>query len=233
MFSSIVVLLAGSLAALPGAAPEPQECPTPCPVEGCRGDPDLNRQKNRTGEPSAYRRLTFGEFVKLNEKAVNKKRRENWTDAEKKRIGDLENGQGVILTGLLLDAKLSVPEACNCFQEDQALRDFHIWLVRNKAHATKPESLVVEMTPPIRKDKSGWKKETLRKLIPPKAWSQVRVRGYLFFDSEHHDFPRREVPVRASAWEIHPVTEFEVCRQATCAVEGDAGWVKLEDVKIP
>jgi hypothetical protein len=161
---------------------------------------------------------------------VNKKGRNDWTAEEKKRIAALEDGPGVTLVGLLFDAKLSEKEACNCFRDEPEFRDFHVWLVRGKQQAAKPKSVVVEMTPPVRSGMAGWDLKKLRDRIPPKAWTRVRVRGYLFFDSEHWDFPNRKPqPVRASSWEIHPVTAFEVCPpQTTCPADGEQGWVKLE-----
>ena len=56
------------------------------------------------------------------------------------------------------------------------------------------------------------------------------MRGYLLFDDEHWNFPTRTPPLRATAWEIHPVTGFEVCPpHTTCLADGDTGWVVLEN----
>ncbi len=229
-----------------GLAPQPpakakskkakkKKCPDPCPVEGCGGDAELNRQKNRTGEPAAFRLRNFDYFENLNASAVRKKGRDRWNAEERKRVDGLENGDGVTLVGLLYDATLSDKETCNCSRDEPEFRDYHIWLVRSRERATKPDSIVVEMTPPIRRGKTGWDDAKLRRLIPPRAWTRVRVRGYLFFDSEHFDFPTRQPRrVRASAWEIHPVTEFEVCpAAATCTDGGAPGWVKLENLPAP
>ena len=229
-----LALVAVALCLLPAPGNTPEPCPLPCPVEGCRGEAELNRQKNRTGEPSEYHRLTFGKFVELNNKAVNKKRRHNWTDEEKAAIAGLEDGAAaVILVGYLYDAKYSVSESCNCFRPEKEWLDFHIWLVRDGPHSTKPESVVVEITPRIRQTKTGWELTKLRKLIPPHRWTKVRVKGYLFFDNEHWDFPQRTPPVRATAWEIHPVIHFTVCPpQTTCRVDSEEGWVSLENYTV-
>lgn len=179
--------------------------------------------------PSEFKRLTFGRFVKLNHKAVKRKGRNHWTDEQRQSNADLEDGKGITLVGYLYDAKYSVAESCNSFKHDLGWRDFHIWIVKNATHANKPESIVVEITPRIRQNKPGWKLSKLRKLILSYHWVKVRVRGYLLFDDEHWDFPMRTPPVRATAWETHPMTKFEVCPpHTTCLVDADAGWTALE-----
>lgn len=164
---SLLGLLIWVLFLPPVLGAPPQPCPGPCPVEGCRGDLALNLQKNRTATPAAFKRLTFGQFVKLNDEAVQRKGRDHWTEARRQRIAELEDGKGVTLVGYLYDAKYSVAESCNCFKDELAWRDFHIWIVRNAPHATKPESIVVEITPRIRQNQPGWTLSKLRKLILP------------------------------------------------------------------
>ena len=153
-----------------------------CPAEGCgaKRDPDLNVQKNRTNEPSQFTTVSFADFVAFNSKAVNKKTRANWTDAEGSRVASVENGPGVTLTAYLFDATLSEPETCNCYKEQPANRDFHIWLAENKAGAAKKKFVVVEMTPPIRPDHPGWTLPAIKKLKPKagQPWTLVRVKGY-------------------------------------------------------
>ena len=210
------------------------KCPAktaPCPVEGCGKsfDPELNRQKNRTAQPGGYQEKSFAEFVKLNQKAVNKKGRQSWSTAQKAQVAEVEDGPGVVVVGYLYDALQSGHESCNCMRDSEEWKDFHIWIVSSKSAATKAKSFVVEITPRVRQDHPGWTVKKLRKLILPQAWTKVRVTGLVTFDSEHWNFVRDGK--RATVWEIHPVTEFEMCPSgATCSIGSDSGWVKLEAI---
>ncbi len=201
-----------------------------CPADGCgaRRDPDLNIQKNRTGKPSQVKAVSFADFVGFNSQSVNKKMRSSWTETERATIAGIEGGPGVTLTAYLFDATLADPETCNCFKPTQANRDFHIWLAEDKAGAKKKKFVVVEITPRIRKDHSSWTLAAIRKLKPKsgKPWTLVRVTGYPLFDNEHWDFPKRKI--RATAWEIHPITEFSYCATGdTCNPSSDQGWTTL------
>ena len=78
------------------------------------------------------------------------------------------------------------------------------------------QRMVVEVSPRIRKLMSekgiNWDTKTLRdKLLG--RW--VKFEGWLFFDEEHANAaentnPGRERNWRATAWEIHPVTNIEI-----------------------
>jgi hypothetical protein len=69
---------------------------------------------------------------------------------------------------------------------------------------------------------------------------QVKVVGQLMLDNAHanskDDCAFADDPVegcwRASVWEIHPVTQFFVCKSGrACTVSSaDADWVRLEDL---
>jgi hypothetical protein len=158
---------------------------------------------------------------------VNKKGRKTWSAEQTAQVAAAENGSGVVVIGLLYDAKESDPESCNCMRTAKDWLDFHIWIVGSKAAATKAKSFVVEITPRVRQDHPGWTVTKLRKLIPPHAWTKVRVKRLATFDSEHWNFAKGRK--RATVWEIHPVFEFEVCSSGTtCSIDSDSGWVKLE-----
>src|SRR5690348_7291729 len=220
------------LALTPAGAQTKAQCAklASCPPDGCgsRRDSGLNVQKNRTGQPSQFTSTTFADFVALNSKAVNKDMRSKWTDTEHARVTDVENGPGVTLTAFLFDATQSDPETCNCYKPTPN-RDYHIWLAENKAGAKKKKFIVVEMTPQIRKDHAGWKLAAVEALKPKagKPWTLVRVRGYPLFDNEHWNFPQRKI--RATAWEIHPITEFSYCTTGnSCDPASDQGWKNLD-----
>jgi len=206
-------------------SPDPQE---DCPAEGIGGDPALNRQKNRTEASGAPREMTFQQMLDLNQKAVNKKGRENWTEAERGQVAEVESGGPVTATGYLYDAKYSEKETCNCSYTQKEWLDFHIWIVRNKRQAKKSKSFVVEITPRVRREHPGWTVKKLRALILPRKWALVRVEGLLTFDSEHWNFVRDKK--RATMWEIHPVTKFWVCsRGSACDAGQEDGWKSLDE----
>jgi len=211
------------------ASPNGPKSPVGCPPEGRGGDPDLNLQKNRVRAPANLRNVSFDQILNLNRIAVNKKGRQAWTDAERQRIADVENGDRVAAVGYIFDATYSVPETCNCSYADKPWLDFHIWLVRDKRNAEKSKSFVVEMTPRVRLQHPGWTLEKLRALIPRRAWTMVRVGGLMTFDSEHWNFVRDGK--RATVWEIHPVFQFWVCSTgANCNPSQQEGWILLDDI---
>jgi len=203
--------------------------PLDCPPEGRGGDPDLNRQKNRIQAPANLGDVSFDQIVNLNRIAVTKKGRQTWTDAERERVANVEDGDRVAVVGYIFDAKYSDPETCNCSFTAEPWLDFHIWLVRDRRNADKSKSFVVEMTPRVRQQHPGWTVKKLRALIPPRAWTMVRVGGLMTFDSEHWNFVRDGK--RATVWEIHPVFQFWVCSTgANCDASQQNGWIPLDDV---
>jgi len=203
--------------------------PVDGPPEGRGGDSELNRQKNRVQVPTSLRDISFNQVVSLNDIAVNKKGRQTWTDAERQRVATVEDGDRVTVSGLVFDAKYSDPETCNCSFAAEPWLDLHIWLVRDRPNAEKSKSFVVEMTPRVRLEHPGWTLKKLRALIPPRAWTQVRVGGLMTFDSEHWNFLRDGK--RATVWEIHPVFQFWVCSSGTnCDPSQQGGWTLLDDI---
>jgi len=57
---------------------------------------------------------------------------------------------------------------------------------------------------------------------------QVLVRGQLMYDNKHvvNKDPQHDngQPKRFSLWEVHPVTEFYVCRRTSCASDNLTQW---------
>lgn len=227
-------IVAALVLSVPVVAQTKAQCAklSPCPADGCGKlrDPDLNVQKNRTTAPSQDKAITFADFVAFNSQGVNKKVRASWTPAEHAQVASVEDGPGVVLTAYLFDATLSDPETCNCYKSGPANRDFHIWLAENQAGAKKKKFVVVEMTPRVRPGHPGWTLPAIKKLKPKagKPWTLVRVKGYALFDNEHWNFPQRKI--RATAWEIHPVTEFSYCTTGdTCDPASNQGWQNLDN----
>src|SRR5437588_6529662 len=174
-------------------------------------------------------------------------------------LADLGMGNFYTVIGYLYYAMPGGNEACNCQLSKPPDKDFHIGIGFDPALAARIQSgtektksaqnapktaaeqtsIVVEMTPHYRaKFHSQWDLPSLENQIG----NQVKIVGQLVFDSEH-GVPGQDCALagsnrantrscwRASAWEIHPVTEFFVCTKSTaCEPNGD-GWVKLEDVE--
>ena len=110
--------------------------------------------------------------------------------------------EGIVVEGFLLGVRQETQESCNC--GDATLNDFHLWLT-DKASDQKKSSAVVEMTPRWRAANTGWNLTAVRHLIAQKA--KVRVTGWRYLDPNHQSNVGTS---RASRWEIHPITKFEV-----------------------
>jgi hypothetical protein len=95
------------------------------------------------------------------------------------------------------------------------------------------QSIVVEMTPHYRaKYHNGkWTHDLLESI----KGRQVKVVGQLLLDNDHmkpEDICRRSASPttcwRLSPWELHPVTEFYICKSDACT-EDSSDWVALDD----
>ena len=142
-------------------------------------------------------------------------------------------------------------ETCNCQLRGNSTFDYHLGIgfdatlaqeirtappVHDPRNPVLPEqsSVVAEMTPHTRAVK--WTVARLNGQLG----KQVKVIGQLTLDNVHvnsnDDCAFLDEPGgscwRASAWEIHPVTQFFVCKAGkTCsATSPDSDWVRLEDL---
>jgi hypothetical protein len=122
---------------------------------------------------------------------------------------------GAEVTGFVLDVKPGGGETCNCGKTDPAHIDTHIELVLNSSDTAGTQSVVVEVTPRLRAimatSGTDWSTKTLRKQFLGK---RVKVRGWMTFDSQHTNAAENTNPGgthnwRATAWEIHPVTDIQ------------------------
>ena len=191
-----------------------------CPPAGCGGgDTLLNTKKNRLDLPTAaLEPMTFADFLHLQGEAPTQ-----WTQNQPRTEAEqLGEDTPVALAGFLLGAHSGSPETCNCKLSGESNNDYHINIVE-RASDRLPSSIVVEMTPKMRATVPEWTLANINGLITdPNNPPLVRVSGYLLFDSEHVS---RSGGERATIWEIHPVTKFEVCSSgASCTVDSDAGW---------
>jgi hypothetical protein len=123
--------------------------------------------------------------------------------------------RGARIQGEVIDVAYARPEATNCFSPCR--RDLHI-LVAARKDAAKYEQVVLEVTPNLR-DVAGrkgmdWSEASLRTQLIG-HWCEFA--GWLYFDVGHAEeseniAPRKADNWRATAWEIHPVTEIQVVR---------------------
>lgn len=185
-----------------------------CPPEGDGGDPDLNRLKNRVDD-GQYISVPFEAVEQLEwPKAIERRRRADWPAGDAESVSRYE-GLPLSLEGYLANAREEGPESPNCHGADASFRDFHIWLTKT-AGEDRAQSIVVEMTPPIRAQHMHWTTTLLGHLVRDK--DRVRVSGWLMLDPEH---PDQVGKTRGTIWEIHPIMKFEV--------DQNGKWIALDD----
>ncbi|HEX4961412.1 MAG TPA: hypothetical protein VF173_11280, partial [Thermoanaerobaculia bacterium] len=226
--------------------------PTGCSQTG-NYDAFLNFRKNLLIAPSSapVRFLTRDDYSKLEQSLPRGLDKTNHQQFQAK-LAELGEGQVVSLAGYLYSARKSGKESNNCELMGPDDTDFHIGIGFDSELAAKLEahekltsderiqlnqsSVITEMTPHWRAQfKPVWTLAALKPFIG----RQVRVVGPLMVDNEHYN-PRDDCAFpgagttcwRASTWEIHPVTRFEVCSRDSCSETG-GGWVELEDFPPP
>jgi hypothetical protein len=119
------------------------------------------------------------------------------------------------IQGEVVDIAYARPEATNCFSPCR--RDIHILIAARKG-ASKNEQMVLEVTPNLRdlamKDGMDWSESSLRTQL---VGHSCEFAGWLYFDVGHAEESENSAPHksnnwRATAWEIHPVTEIKVIK---------------------
>jgi len=208
-----------------------------CPMEGCtgRGDGDLSSLKNRPDAPipSRVKSKTISDIVALNSKSpkgLNAAKNAREHGVLSTLGAGFGEGTAVVVTGFLVHGDKSGLEVCNCFigtRKTPETLDFHLNLSDTKGDPKKvlKQSLVVEISPRSPMRSKGWTLAKIKTLARRQVF--VRVTGWLLYDSEHTNFSKMP---RASAWEIHPITKFEVCTASNVEDCKDDKWVALEDL---
>lgn len=173
-----------------------------CPAEGAALSAEVRafvRLKNRTGPP---RPEDFDPRVTLDALLRPGDDRGRWSEA---RAASIE--------GYVVGVAAGGIEAANCYSLTR--RDTHVYLARRPDAPTR-EAVVAEVTPRLREWAAGrgedWSEESLRRGLMGR---RCRVEGWLLYDTEHdgeaeNTAPGRAPNWRATAWEIHPATRFEV-----------------------
>jgi hypothetical protein len=174
----------------------------PCPPEGNAKDPAhrlRNVEKNRLTAPSASdidSTVTFAAMIAPGDD------QDRWSVQA-----------GATIEGIVTDVKVGGNETCNCNATDPLLRDTHIEVKVSGQDSRRP--LIVEVTPGLRHQHPDWTTDKLHALLIGK---KVRFTGWLFFDNDHQNESTNTASPgmspakiwRCTAWEIHPVTSFDV-----------------------
>lgn len=216
--------------------------PTGCSPSG-NYDGYLNVLKNqeppRDSQP--VRVLTsLKDYSDLESKTPTDLGKSNHLD-KKDALAVLGEGRPYAVIGYLYYAKQEGAESVNCELTAPDDTDFHIGIGFDKtltkaemAKATKT-AVVVEMTPQYRARLApGWTLDALKGALS----KQVKVTGQFLADNEHNTakdncgLPSHGPNCwRASIWELHPVTRFQVCNKETTCAQDDPAWVDLEKYK--
>ena len=233
------------------------EYPAGCTKAG-RYDAYLNLLKNQLVPPSTapVKFLGQSDFANLESMTPRDLARGNHGD-KKDDLAKLGEGRVFAVNGYLYYAHQGSAESCNCQLNGNEDTDYHIGIGfdaalpaklvepgrgaktalsdEEKAKLTKT-SIVVEMTPHYRAQfQPFWSLDLVRSVIG----RQVRVVGQLMEDNEHNNpkdncaYPgaNQTTCSRASIWELHPVTQFQVCRTAARCADDSSDWVNLEGVR--
>ena len=191
-----------------------------CPDAGLGGDSQLNRLKNRLVPPDSLPEMTAAAFLAAYPPDMHTpKEHDEFTPSQRDSIEPRE-AQGRALTGYLVAAIRAFPELSNCLDPED--EDWHLNLYPSPPPAGANQdslisgSIITEITPKWQDMRKGvWDFDTLQALA--RRHAEVRISGWVMYDPEHPDHLGR---LRATLWEIHPVTAVEV-RDATGA------WVPL------
>lgn len=218
-----------------------------CPLRGCAKEdaPDSfsNILKHNLEPSGDVKTLTFKDFESLQAQVETKfgGHYSTLTKPDRARLRKLTTSAGQVGEGNLVriigfiavQPSTSEPhanesgESVNCRLTGGGNNDFHISLTP-KPDGSEFDGIVVEMIPQQRNQ--DWTTGRLKKA--QQEHRAVRVRGQLFFDNHHkvNSDPAQKItnqPKRMSLWEVHPVTEFDVCTKASCEANG-SGWTPLE-----
>jgi hypothetical protein len=177
----------------------------PCPLTGDAKQADLkalDQQKNRYVAPTTQQ-ISAG--ISLSDMLKSGNDTHRW-----------QNGKAVEIVGYVIDVQPGGVETCNCKTKNANYKDTHIAIVDSEGTTEDTKAVVVEVTPRVRllEAKSGqsWSTNDLKSTLV-NHW--VRFRGWMLFDFMHAQQseninPGNASDWRATAWEVHPVTDIEI-----------------------
>lgn len=201
--------------------------------------------------PTSQGLLSKEDFVSKYQQAAKFKNKITTTNhadhsAELLALGE---GQYFTIVGYLYYSLVNTGgESCNCdLPDDEIASDYHIGIgfdaqlaavvATTDKHTLEQNSIVVEMTPHYRaKYHNGkWTSGLLESI----RGRQVKVVGQFLLDNDHMKATdvcgtpgatSAEVKScwRLSPWELHPVTEFYICKTNSCG-QDSPDWVALDD----
>src|SRR6185369_17245593 len=151
----------------------------------------MNRMKNRDDVGTIDHSITIQDLIKSPEQT------------------DLDENTAVEITAFVADViKGTSKETCNCARKDIA--DIHIDVVaKQKDRNNNDKYVIVEISPRFQEQLGDLK--AVKKMITGK-W--VKFTGWLTYDYKHRSNARNVKKKgniwRATAWEVHPVTAFEI-----------------------
>jgi hypothetical protein len=195
-----------------------------CEPDGDPGsDTVTNHLKNRVDEPPSYHLVIFDAIVnlpRLPKGSPTTRDSTKWPNVA--GMVTPYEGAPVSVEGFVAAVKQEGGEHTNCEFSDPTEVDWHIPLVKT---AGDPEKLaiVVELTPRVRRNHSGW---TATNLPANGSTSRFRISGWLMYDPDHpaqlYDpaDPNKKNKFRQTLWEVHPVTKIEVWQ--------NGAWVDLD-----
>ena len=195
----------------------------PCGGTGDGGDAATNARKNRTDPLPQAHDVDWNTINSLPYPAAPASRA-SWTKAQLAAIAPYE-GVAVRTIGYLSHTvnveNTGSGESTNCHFHADGDVDWHIYLQQNPTDGMD-KAVIVETTPRIR-SLHHWDPAVLDKWVGSSG-KPVRITGFLMLDPEH----RNQVgQYRGTVWEIHPITNIEVCNTTSC---GDSDWVALDQV---
>ena len=166
------------------------------------GPQSLNNNKNRTDMPgdSDYVDIGWSDLAGLPSDRVT-----DFVGAPVRVVGFLSHKINVENQGS--------GESTNCHLLGDNEVDWHIYLTNSSAQPIS-QAIIVETTPRTR-PLHAWTTDMLRPLVD--SQTQVRVSGWLMYDSEHVGAIGTQ---RATVWEVHPITRIEV--------QQNGQWVNLD-----
>lgn len=187
-----------------GGSPRAQLMYHGCGLTGSSASPiakQLNWMKNRWNSPKAR---NFNPAITLDAVLATGKDTHRWSDDSAAEI-----------EGIVFDVKTGGIEPANCRAQDLADRDTHIEIVRSQEDSGPSQRMIVEVTPRLRALARARGLDWSTQALQAMKGHKVRISGWMLFDYEHIDesentAPRKRDNWRATAWEIHPVTDITV-----------------------
>jgi hypothetical protein len=137
----------------------------------------------------------------------------SFTEIAALKVGDThyKDGQGITISGYVIEVKDGGSETCNCHTKDKTYYDTHIVLSNDPNDTNPAHGIVVEITPRWRAKMPHWTTSEIKKTYLHK-W--VTVQGAMFNDAEHKPMSSADGATtnahRATCWELHPVHSIQI-----------------------